>query len=81
MMLHDSRDLFRQIVLLASEAMRIDSGIIEKDYYVTMFLKSLVARQPQILLKGGTSLSKCYRLIKRFSEDIDLNLVCEKRLS
>ena len=81
MMLHDSRDLFRQIVLLASEAMRIDSGIIEKDYYVTMFLKSLVARQPQILFKGGTSLSKCYRLIKRFSEDIDLNLVCEKRPS
>ena len=80
-MLHDSRDLFRQIVLLASEAMRIDSGIIEKDYYVTMFLKSLVARQPQILFKGGTSLSKCYRLIKRFSEDIDLNLVCEKRPS
>ena len=33
-MLHDSRDLFLQIVLLASEAMRIDSGIIEKDYYV-----------------------------------------------
>lgn len=81
MMLHDNRDLFRQIVLLASEAMRIDSGIIEKDYYVTMFLKSLVARQPQILFKGGTSLSKCYRLIKRFSEDIDLNLVCEKRPS
>ena len=80
-MLHDDRDLFRQIILLTSEAMGIDAGIIEKDYYVTMFLKSLVAKQPQILFKGGTSLSKCYRLIKRFSEDIDLNLECEKRPS
>ncbi len=79
MMLHDDRDLFRQIVLLTAEAMGIDSGIIEKDYYVTMFLKSLAAKQPQILFKGGTSLSKCYKLIKRFSEDIDLNLECEIR--
>ena len=78
-MLHDDRDLFRQIVLLTAEAMGIDSGIIEKDYYVTMFLKSLAAKQPQILFKGGTSLSKCYKLIKRFSEDIDLNLECEIR--
>ena len=78
-MLHDDRDLFRQIVLLTAEAMGIDSGIIEKDYYVTMFLKSLAAKQPQILFKGGTSLSKCYKLIKRFSEDIDLNMECEIR--
>lgn len=78
-MLHDDRSLFRQVVLLTSEGLGIDSGIIEKDYYVTTFLKSLVARQPQIIFKGGTSLSKCYNLTKRFSEDIDLNLECDKR--
>ena len=78
-MLHDDKSLFRQVVLFTSEGLGIDSGIIEKDYYVTAFLKSLVARQPQIIFKGGTSLSKCYNLIKRFSEDIDLNLECDKR--
>ena len=81
MMLHNDSDLFRQIVLLTSEAMEVDSSIIEKDYYITTFLKSLALRQPQILFKGGTSLSKCYRLIKRFSEDIDLNLDYGKRPS
>jgi len=78
-MLHDEKDLFRQVVLTCSENTGIDSGIIEKDYYVTMFLQSLVAKQPQIIFKGGTSLSKCHKLIKRFSEDIDLNLECETR--
>lgn len=81
MMLRDNRELFQQIVLLTSEASGIDSGIIEKDYYVTMFLKSLITKQPRILFKGGTSLSKCYKLIKRFSEDIDLSLEGEKRPS
>ena len=78
-MLHRDRELFRQMVLLTSEAMRIEPGIVEKDYYVTMFLRALVERQPQIIFKGGTSLSKCYKLIQRFSEDIDLNLECETR--
>ena len=79
MMLHNDRELFKQVVLLTSETTGIDSGIIEKDYYVTMFLKLLVEKQPQIIFKGGTSLSKCHKLIKRFSEDIDLNLNSETR--
>ena len=74
MMLHDDKELFKQIILLTSENTGIDSGIIEKDYYVTMFLKSLVKKQPQIIFKGGTSLSKCHKLIKRFSEDIETGL-------
>lgn len=48
---------------------------MEKDYYLTLFLKSLVARQRGIVFKGGTSLSKCHKVIDRFSEDIDLNYV------
>ncbi len=79
MMLHSDKELFRQVILLTSEATGIDSGIIEKDYYVSMFLKALVEKQPQIIFKGGTSLSKCHKLIKRFSEDIDLNLEYESR--
>lgn len=37
-----------------------------------IFLKELVTGEPDIIFKGGTSLSKCYKLINRFSEDIDL---------
>lgn len=52
--------------------MKINPAIIEKDYYVTYLLKELVTQEPCIIFKGGTSLSKCYKLINRFSEDIDL---------
>lgn len=76
-MLHSDKELFKQLILLAAEDTGIEEGIIEKDYYVTMFLKSLAAKYPQIIFKGGTSLSKCYKLINRFSEDIDLSLDCE----
>lgn len=80
-MLHSDKELFKQVILAVSEATGIESGIIEKDYYVTMFLKQLVEKQPQIIFKGGTSLSKCHKLIHRFSEDIDLNLECDIRPS
>ena len=46
----------------------------KKDYFVTLLLKELTARVPNLLFKGGTSLSKCHKIIERFSEDIDLTL-------
>ena len=73
-MLHNEKELFEQVILRTADALRIESGIVEKDYFVTMFLKKLAAKQPDIVFKGGTSLSKCHKLIHRFSEDIDLNL-------
>lgn len=75
-MLHDDKELFEQVVLKASEHYGIEAGIVEKDYYVTLLLCEIVKRQPNIIFKGGTSLSKCYKIIKRFSEDIDLNVEC-----
>lgn len=78
-MLHHDRALFEQFILRTSDALRIETGIVEKDYYVTLFLKQISEKQPDIIFKGGTSLSKCYKLIKRFSEDIDLNIECEVR--
>lgn len=52
-------------------------AVIEKDFWVTWVLDQLF-QQPDIarllMFKGGTSLSKVYRLIERFSEDIDLIL-------
>lgn len=76
-MLHNDPSLFEQVILRVSEDTGIEASIIEKDYYVTLFLQRIVARQPNIIFKGGTSLSKCYKLINRFSEDIDLNIDSE----
>lgn len=76
-MLHDDKELFEQVVLKASERYGVEAGIVEKDYYVTLLLREIVKRQPEIIFKGGTSLSKCYKIIKRFSEDIDLNIECD----
>ena len=52
----------------------IEPALVEKDYFVTLFLRKAVERIPGLVFKGGTSLSKCYNLIDRFSEDIDLTL-------
>lgn len=51
--------------------------VIEKDYWVVWVLKrlfSLEKMKPYLTFKGGTSLSKVYGLIDRFSEDIDLSI-------
>lgn len=76
-MLHNDLSSFEQIILRVSDETGIEASIIEKDYYVTLFLQKIVERQPNIIFKGGTSLSKCYKLINRFSEDIDLSLETE----
>lgn len=48
---------------------------IEKDYYITEALRIVAMHYPgQVIFKGGTSLSKGWKLIERFSEDIDLFL-------
>lgn len=74
MEMHNDKEVFQQIILAASNDMHIPGAVIEKDYYVTVFLKKLVKGMPELLFKGGTSLSKCYKVINRFSEDIDITL-------
>lgn len=73
-MLHNEKEVFEQLILRTSDYLGIKAEIVEKDYFVTIFLRELVKIMPQIIFKGGTSLSKCYKLINRFSEDIDLNI-------
>ena len=73
-MLHNDRETFEQVILKVANETGIEPSIIEKDYYVTLFLKRIVQLQPNIIFKGGTSLSKCSKVINRFSEDIDLNI-------
>ncbi len=53
------------------------AAIVEKDFWVTWVLNRLFREPPLarlLIFKGGTSLSKVYNLIERFSEDIDLVL-------
>ena len=77
MRLHEDKNLFQQAVAAAARYHKIEPAIIEKDYYVTLFLESLSSKLPNLLFKGGTSLAKCHKIIHRFSEDIDLTLVQE----
>src|SRR5690606_18281493 len=52
-------------------------AVVEKDFWVCWTLKRLFEHpelSKQLIFKGGTSLAKVYRLIDRFSEDIDLVL-------
>lgn len=70
----DRRGLFN------STAVRIGTTIqnIEKDFWVCWVLDALFQRLkpggPRLLFKGGTSLSKGYGLISRFSEDVDITV-------
>ena len=72
MYLHNDKDLFTEVITETNAQTGIAESIIEKDYYVTMILKLLAKSNPDIVFKGGTSLSKCFHLINRFSEDIDI---------
>lgn len=70
---NERRDIFRA----AAQAMRVHEAIIEKDFWVCWALDYLFQDSPwkdTMAFKGGTSLSKAFGAIERFSEDIDLIL-------
>ena len=73
MNLHLDREAFAELVTAAANELHIPPGIIEKDYYVTLALRELASRIPGMVFKGGTSLTKCYQILERFSEDIDIS--------
>lgn len=67
----------RKAMLQATaEKEHIPDYAVEKDWWVTMVLKALFRTEcsEHLLFKGGTSLSKGWRIIERFSEDIDIAL-------
>jgi Nucleotidyl transferase AbiEii toxin, Type IV TA system len=64
---------FEQALLRASAHHGLGEQFVEKDYYVTEILRIVVGSLgDKVMFKGGTSLSKGWGLITRFSEDIDL---------
>ena len=76
MFLHKNTELFKELISLTANDMKILEFYIEKDYWVTYILKKLSNSKfkDDVVFKGGTSLSKGYKAIERFSEDIDLQL-------
>lgn len=72
MYLHKDKESFRDIIWQAAEYRGRTPAVVEKDYYVTLILKRLSERLEKCVFKGGTSLSKGFRVIDRFSEDIDI---------
>ena len=63
---------FEQLLGIVARETGIAEPLIEKDYWVTHTLWALHETGIDIWLKGGTSLSKGYGLIQRFSENLDL---------
>jgi hypothetical protein len=71
----------RQRIIIGNIALQTGYSphAIEKDWWVTMVLKALFQTScaNYLIFKGGTSLSKCWKLIERFSEDIDVAIFRE----
>jgi len=74
MNLHENKRLFRNLAQQMADVLRIPAIYIEKDYWVTYALRAVFSHSigQDTVFKGGTALSKCYQMIERFSEDIDL---------
>lgn len=71
--LHERKN-FRALISTLSQEMGILPTLIEKDYWIMQSLHGLRTSGLTFELKGGTSLSKGYNIIERFSEDIDLHI-------
>lgn len=77
-LLRDSPAEFEALRDTTSERLGVDRGAVEKDYWATEVLRlacSLDHGVDAVVFKGGTSLSKAFQLIERFSEDVDLLVV------
>lgn len=70
---HEDPD-FDDLLSIVASARGLSLGLVEKDYWVTHTLWALQATGFDLWFKGGTSLSKGFGLIERFSEDLDLKI-------
>lgn len=71
--LHNHPEFFELIRIVAQEK-SIDPALVEKDYWIMHCLYGLQQLKMKFELKGGTSLSKGFQIINRFSEDIDIRI-------
>ena len=77
MKLNNNRKAFEQAIQYTADKLHISPVFIEKDYWGTFALYTISNNNigRDTIFKGGTALSKCYKLIERFSEDIDLVVI------
>lgn len=73
MFIHELKD-FNQLLQIVSVERSIIPQIVEKDYWLTHCLWGLKNQDFNFELKGGTSLSKGFDIIHRFSEDVDIKI-------
>ena len=78
--LHNHKD-FSDLLNILAEEKSIQPALIEKDYWLMHVLYGLRKQGLDFELKGGTSLSKGYKIIDRFSEDIDIHIKPPPELS
>lgn len=80
MNLHHDIKLFSDTLRAASQHLDIKLEFVEKDYWITLVLSRLAKSKyvDESVFKGGTSLSKGYNLIERFSEDVDIAIINDK---
>ena len=71
--LHQDEE-FADLIRIVGDQRPIDAVLVEKDYWIMHCLYGLQQMGLSFELKGGTSLSKGYGIIKRFSEDIDIRI-------
>ena len=71
--LHRHKD-FSDLLNIVENETGIIAGLIEKDYWIMQVLYGLKSQGFRFELKGGTSLSKGFNIIERFSEDIDIHI-------
>lgn len=71
--LHNHKN-FRDLLRIVGAELNIETSLVEKDYWIMHVLYGLKQQGFQFELKGGTSLSKGYGIIHRFSEDIDIHI-------
>lgn len=71
--LHEHKS-FRTILNAIEEETDISGILIEKDYWIMHCLYAMKQQGLNFQMKGGTSLSKGFGLISRFSEDIDIHI-------
>ena len=77
MRLHTDIKFFTDTVRAASQHLNINEVFVEKDYWITLLLSQLAKSKYSdvTVFKGGTSLSKGWGLIDRFSEDVDIAII------
>ncbi len=71
---HEDAEAFEDLVSIVADDRKIPTALVEKDYWVTHTLWALKKTGFEIWFKGGTSLSKGFGIIERFSEDLDLRI-------